>query len=61
MNIISQNPVKGILTNFGHMCIWIRRRVGYILGQRSNVEVTTGNDPENRVNAIFSLYDNHDR
>jgi len=53
--------VKGILTNFGHMCIWIRRRVGYILGQRSNVEVTTGNDPENRVNAIFSLYDNHDR
>ena len=36
-NTISHKPVKGILLNFGHTCMWVNRCDDYLLG--SNVKV----------------------
>ena len=34
VNTVSQNPVKGILPNFGHKLIWLRRYADNISGSK---------------------------
>jgi len=40
VNTISQKPVKGILPDFGHRCIWVHRCADWFWGQK--VKVTAG-------------------
>jgi len=52
VNTISQNPMRGILLSFGHRCILVCRFWLDFGFKRSNIKVTTGDDPDSHVNAI---------